>query len=146
MEFAIRAAKPGDAESISILARELGYPTDLKTARERLRRILVRDDQRVLVAVAPDGSVCGWLQAHSSVVIETGLRVDIVGLIVSEKMRRRGVGRSLVAQAEAWAAKISAATVVVRSNTKRVESHVFYPSLGYVKAKTQAVYRKRLGA
>jgi hypothetical protein len=48
----------------------------------------------------------------------------------------------LVAQAEAWASNISAEAVVVRSNTARGESHAFYPSLGYLRAKTQAVYRK----
>jgi predicted N-acetyltransferase YhbS len=143
MEFKIRAAKPADAEAIAHLSRELGYPSELKTIRERLRRILGRDDQRVVVAEVPNGGVCGWLQAHSSVAVESGLRVEIVGLIVSEKMRRRGVGRGLVAQAETWAAEISAETVVVRSNAKRVESKVFYPSLGFLPSKTQVVYRKR---
>jgi GNAT superfamily N-acetyltransferase len=143
MDFKIRAAKPADAEAIALLSRELGYPAELKTVRERLRRILGRDDQRVVVAEVPNGGVCGWLQAHSSIAVESGLRVEIVGLIVSEKMRRRGVGRSLVAQAETWAAEISAETVVVRSNAKRVESRVFYPSLGFLPSKTQVVYRKR---
>jgi len=143
MEFKIRAAKPADAEAIAHLSKELGYPAELKTVRERLRRILGRDDQRVVVAVVPNGAVCGWLQAHSSVAVESGLRVEIVGLIVSEQMRRRGVGRSLVEHAETWAAEISAETVVVRSNTKRVESRAFYPSLGFLPSKTQVVYRKR---
>jgi GNAT superfamily N-acetyltransferase len=77
------------------------------------------------------------------VALESGLRVEIVGLIVSETMRRRGVGRCLVEYAETWAKEISAETVVVRSNTKRVESRVFYPSLGFLPSKTQVVYRKR---
>jgi predicted N-acetyltransferase YhbS len=145
MDFKIRAAKPADAEAIALLSRELGYPAELKTVRERLRRILGRDDQRMVVAELPGGGVCGWLQAHSSVAVESGLRVEIVGLIVSDRMRRRGVGRSLVAQAETWAAEISAETVVVRSNSKRVESRLFYPSLGFLPAKTQVVYRKRAG-
>jgi GNAT superfamily N-acetyltransferase len=143
MDFKIRAAKPADAEAIAHLSKELGYPAELKTVRERLRRILGRNDQRMVVAEVPNGGVCGWLQAHSSVAVESGLRVEIVGLIVSEKMRRRGVGRALVAQAETWAAEISAETVVVRSNAKRVESRVFYPSLGFLPSKTQVVYRKR---
>ena len=143
MDFKIRAAKPADAEAIAHLSRELGYPSELKAVRERLRRILGRDDQRVVVAELPKGGVCGWLQAHSCVSIESGLRVEIVGLIVSEGMRRRGVGRGLVAQAETWAAEISAETVVVRSNTKRVESKAFYPSLGFLPSKTQVVFRKR---
>jgi predicted N-acetyltransferase YhbS len=143
MDFRVRAAKPSDAEAIAHLSRELGYPCDLRTIRERLRRVLGRDDQRVIVAEVPKGPVCGWLQAHSSVAVESGLRVEIVGLIVSEAMRRKGVGRSLVALAETWAQEISAEFVVVRSNAKRVESRVFYPSLGFVPSKTQVVYRKR---
>jgi GNAT superfamily N-acetyltransferase len=143
MEFKIRAAKPADAEAIALLSRELGYPAELKTVRERLRRILGREDQRVVVAEIPSGAVCGWLQAHSSIAVESGLRVEIVGLIVSETMRRRGVGRCLVEYAETWAKEISAETVVVRSNAKRVESRVFYPSLGFLPSKTQVVYRKR---
>jgi GNAT superfamily N-acetyltransferase len=143
MDFKVRAATPEDAKPIAMLSSELGYPADLKSTRERLRRILGSDDQRMIVAVDTDGAVCGWMQAQSNVGMESGLRVEIVGLIVAEGMRRRGVGRSLVAQAETWAAEISAETIVVRSNTKRVESHAFYPSLGYLPSKTQVVYRKR---
>ena len=142
MDFKVRAATPDDAKAIALLSRELGYPADARSTRERLGKILGRDDHRMVVAVSPDGSVCGWLQAQCNVVMESGLRVEIVGLVVSEKMRRKGVGRSLVSQAETWAAEMSAETIVVRSNTKRVESHVFYPSLGYLPSKTQVVYRK----
>ena len=96
-----------------------------------------------MVAVSKQGEVCGWLQAHASVSLETGPRVEIVGLIVSEAMRRRGVGGSLVAQAETWAKEIASETVVVRSNAKRVESNAFYPALGYLPRKMQVVYVKR---
>jgi GNAT superfamily N-acetyltransferase len=143
MDAKVRAATPDDAKAIALLSRELGYPADARSTRERLERILGRDDQRMVVAVAPGGGVCGWMQAQCNVVMESGLRVEIVGLVVSEAMRRRGVGRSLVAQAETWAAEMSAEAIVVRSNTKRVESHAFYPSLGYLPSKTQVVYRKR---
>jgi GNAT superfamily N-acetyltransferase len=145
MDFKIRAATLQDAEAIALLSKELGYPVDLGMLREWLGAILERDDQRVIVAETPDGAICGWLQAHSITVLESGLRVEILGLIVSESVRRRGVGRILVLQAETWAAEISAEAVVVRSNAKRVESHAFYPSLGYTPSKTQVVYRKRPG-
>ena len=42
--------------------------------------------------------------------------------------------------------RVSAETVVVRSNASRVESHSFYPALGYASTKTQQVYRKLLPA
>ena len=139
----MRAATVRDAQSIAILSGELGYPAGPRTIGERLRRILPRADHRVIVAELPGGGLCGWLQAHFSEALESGSRVEIVGLIVSGAMRRRGVGRRLVAEAEAWAAEISAETVVVRSNAQRLESHAFYPSLGYSPSKTQVVYRKR---
>ena len=78
--------------------------------------------------------------------VESGFRVEITGLVVSPALRRRGVGRSLVDAAERWAKSLSAAGMVVRSNARRVESHFFYPALGYVPAKTQVVYRKPLAA
>jgi GNAT superfamily N-acetyltransferase len=142
-EFKVRAATTSDARSIAVLSGSLGYPAEAGTVRERLRRILARDDQRVVVAELPRGGICGWLQAHCSEAVESGFRVEIVGLIVADGMRRRGVGRSLVARAETWAREISAETVVVRSNATRLESHAFYPSLGYMPSKTQVVYRKR---
>jgi GNAT superfamily N-acetyltransferase len=145
MDFKLRAATLRDAQAVAVLAKELGYPSELRAVREWLGAILARDDQRVIVAEDTEGSVYGWLQAHCNTVLESGFRVEIVGLIVAESVRRQGVGRSLVAHAETWAAEISAETIVVRSNAKRVESHAFYPSLGYIPSKTQVVYRKRPG-
>jgi GNAT superfamily N-acetyltransferase len=76
--------------------------------------------------------------------LESGYRVEIVGLIVGEGYRRSGIGRALVRQAERWALNIGSDTMVVRSNTKRIGSHNFYPALGFSGVKTQAVYQKRL--
>ena len=143
--FKVRTATGEDAGAIAILCGELGYPAGVKAMRGRLRRILSRDDQRLIVAELPGGGLGGWLQAHCSEAVESGFRVEIVGLVVSQAMRRRGIGRSLVAQAETWAAEISAEAVVVRSNATRLESHAFYPALGYLPSKTQVVYRKRPG-
>jgi GNAT superfamily N-acetyltransferase len=88
----------------------------------------------------------GWLQAHASHVLESGFRVEITGLIVSPEARRQGIGRALVNRAEEWACKLGAKAIVVRSNVHRVESHTFYPALGYDVSKTQTVYRKRLNS
>lgn len=140
----IRAAAPADAETIAQLTTQLGYAADAAAISGRLSRLIGQRDQLILVAVL-EGKVAGWLQAHASEVLESGFRVEIVGLVVAEDCRRHGVGRELVQRAEQWAAGLGAATVVVRSNTKREESHRFYPALGYAATKTQAVYRKRLG-
>ena len=139
----IRDAVPSDAAEISGLTRQLGYAAEAEAIAGRLARITDRRKQVVLVAVL-EKKIAGWLQAQATEIMESGFRVEIVGLVVGESWRRRGVGRLLVQQVEQWAMEVGAETVVVRSNTQRVESHRFYPALGFSPSKMQAVYRKHL--
>ena len=140
----LRPAREGDAAAISELIGQLGYSADAALTRQRLTRILGRADHIVLVAAMSDGAICGWLHAHAADALESGFRVEIVGLVVAQAARRKGVGQRLVEQAERWAISLGAEAIVVRSNIKRTESHAFYPALGYSEAKTQKVYRKQL--
>jgi GNAT superfamily N-acetyltransferase len=140
----LRAATEGDAKAITALAEELGYPANDEIMCERLSRLVGRSDYLVAVAQSDSGEICGWLQAHSSEALESGFRVEIVGLVTAQQMRRRGIGRLLVEWAESWAVRAGAQAIVVRSNVKRAESHGFYVALGYAYTKTQNVYRKRL--
>jgi predicted N-acetyltransferase YhbS len=143
-QVAIRAAAESDAASIAQLSYTLGYAATEEVVRQRLSAILGSANDLVLVAVNDAGVVIGWIQAHASHVLESGFRVEIAGLIVSPDARRCGVGRALVSRAEEWARKLDAEAIVVRSNVQRIESHAFYPALGYLITKTQTVYRKRL--
>jgi GNAT superfamily N-acetyltransferase len=142
----IRPATGEDADAIAGLAVELGYAVHASVMRGRLRAVRASAADLLVVAVDASGRVAGWLQAHAALVIESGFRVEITGLIVSPAFRLRGVGRALVARAEDWAGTVSAEAVVVRSNAKRLESHSFYPALGYTCTKTQMVYRKALAS
>ena len=142
--ISIRPASEADAAAIAQLSTTLGYDATPAVMIERLRAILDSNSDLVLVAVNSLGAVVGWLQAHAALIIESGFRVEITGLIVSPDYRRRAAGRALVAEAERWAKSISAGAVVVRSNVQREESHAFYPALGYTSTKTQNVYRKIL--
>jgi len=63
-------------------------------------------------------------------------------LVISSSARRSGIARRLIEEAEAWTKSIGAEAISVRSNTKRIEAHLFYPALGYKEIKTQAVYEK----
>ena len=142
----IREATDSDAAEIARLSTQLGYPAEANTIQSRIERTANRSDYILLVCEdTSDGrQLDGWLQAHASEVIESGFRAEIVGLVVAENARRKGVGRKLVTRAEQWAASIGAGTINVRSNVQRQEAHSFYSSLGYELKKTQAVYRKQL--
>lgn len=139
----IRDAVLSDATEIARLTAELGYTTTPEEIAARLSRVGDRRTQVVLIAVVEE-KIAGWIQAQVSEVLESGFRVEIVGLVVAESCRRRGVGRRLVEETERWAIEVGAPAIVVRSNSKRVESHIFYPALGFSSSKTQAVYRKLL--
>src|SRR5687767_4011452 len=140
----IRIANEDDAESIAQLSRTLGYAATRAEMRARLRAALRSENELVVVALDSTGAVVGWTQTHAAHVIESGFRVEITGLVVAPEARRHGVGRALVNHAEEWARKLGAETIVVRSNVQRLESHAFYPALGYEVSKTQKVYRKKL--
>lgn len=94
-------------------------------------------------AIALLSTTLGY-DAEPAAIVESGFRVEITGLIVAAEQRRHGVGRAFVAEAESWVKLISAEAIVARGNIRRVESHAFYPALGYSAAKTQNVYRKIL--
>ena len=129
-----------DAEVVATLAGELGYPNDAEAIRARIRAI--GESDLLLVAVDASDRAIGFIQAHRVCIIEVGFRVEILGLVVSSSARRSGIGRRLIAEVERWATNIGAEAVSVRSNTKRIEAHIFYPALRYKKIKTQAVYEK----
>jgi len=122
---------------------QLGYPVEADVMRERLTVLKTRPDHLVIVAVL-DGAIGGWLHAQATEALESGFRAEIVGLVVAERFRRRGVGRRMMKEVEAWAVAQGAPVLVVRSNVRRTESHVFYPSLGFAVNKTQTVFHKRL--
>jgi GNAT superfamily N-acetyltransferase len=139
----IRLARSLDAPALAALAGTLGYPAEEAEMQARLERILGRDDQLVIVAET-GATVGGWLTAHAFDTLASGFRVQLTGLVVSDRHRRLGIGRQLVNRAEAWAREIGATTVCVFSNVQRTESHEFYPALGYTRTKTEAAYRRIL--
>jgi GNAT superfamily N-acetyltransferase len=143
-ECKLRPATADDASAIAMLTAELGYPAKPELMRARIGAVTGSGNDLLLVAIDSADQVAGWIQAHASHVLESGFRVAIVGLVVSAKARRCGIGRALVAAVERWAAGLGAKSLVVQSNVTRADSHLFYPALGFITAKTQHVYRKPL--
>lgn len=139
----IRSAVPDDAPAIAVLGDSLGYPAESEEMRGRLRRLLARGEDVVLVVEDASG-IRGWIHAAEREALETGPRCEILGLVVDRRHRRSGLGRALMAEAERWAAGRALSRVVVRSNVARPEPHPFYERLGYARTKTQHVYQKSL--
>jgi GNAT superfamily N-acetyltransferase len=140
----IRTALFADAGSIAALTTQLGYPATEEEISRRLRRILDDPDQLILVSCDPAGRPVGWIHVGQRALLEADRQFEILGLIVDAAHRRGGRAQRLVMAGEAWAATRGATELAVRSNVVRAESHPFYERAGYIRVKTQHVYRKPL--
>ena len=140
----IRRATLTDVPRLTALSEVLGYPVDAGALADRLGRLLAREDNVVLAAIAPSGDVVGWIHAVEHELLEVERHCEIAGLVVDVSYRSQGAGRQLVAGAERWAASRGLALMSVRSNIVRTESHPFYERMGYLRVKTQHAYRKVL--
>jgi len=140
----LRNARLDDAAQIARLADALGYPATVQDIAARLTELLPHSHHHVVVAHG-DHELLGWVAVERRLTLESGGRIEIVGLVVSPIARRNGIGQALVADAERWALAQGFESIVVRSNVLRAESHPFYERLGYVRRKTQHLYSKPLG-
>jgi GNAT superfamily N-acetyltransferase len=142
----IREAQMEDAEKLADLAGQFGYPSSTDEMAARLRRILSDPDHVVYVAELPDAGACGFAHVSAGIALQSGPRAELVGLVTHTSLRSRGLGARLVAEAERWAQSKGFATICVRCNVVRADTHRFYERLGYQCSKTQKYFRKSLDA
>jgi GNAT superfamily N-acetyltransferase len=146
MQVRVRSAVSADAAVIARLSGQLGYPVAVPALAARLESLLASEDQAVYVAMDAKAGVVGWIHGAEQLLVESGTRCEILGLVVDEAARRSGIGRQLVEAVEQWALARGLPEMSVRSAVARAESHPFYEQLGYQRVKSQHVYRKRLAA
>lgn len=139
MPVQIRALCVGDLPAIVGLSSQLGYPTAIEALRSRVAEIASSPSDAALVAVDECNRVVGWIHVARRVLLESGPFAEIVGLVVDDRQRGRGVGRGLVRRAESWAAGHALTEMRVRSNIVRVGARRFYERLGYSVTKQQSV-------
>lgn len=143
MEILIRKAKIKDAVPISKLSNELGYMADISSTKNRLETILQLNDHKVFTAFV-NGSIIGWIHGFYTLRIESDAFIEIGGLVVGEKYRRKGIGQLLVDSVMNWAKSKDCKKVRVRCNTLRTDSHTFYEQIGFTLNKEQKIFDKQL--
>jgi len=141
MDLQTREITLSDASAAAELSGELGYPASPEVMQQRIASLSA--DHVVYVACL-DGEVVAWIDVSLTHHLQSDPRAEIGGLVVSSKVRSRGIGRVLVSRAEQWAVERGLKSVVVRSQIAREAAHNFYLREGYARTKTSAVFTKQL--
>ena len=133
VDLTIRAPEAGDMEALADLMTQLGYETRASEMEMRMETILANKNYATFVAVS-EGKVCGMVGTYTCYTYEhNSPSARILALIVSEKMRGRGVGEALIAAAEKDLAQKNIQRVAVNTHFNRTRAHEFYEKLGYAK-------------
>jgi GNAT superfamily N-acetyltransferase len=140
----IRSAELSDLQAIGELCIQLGYAAELAGVQMRLGRVLKDPRQLLRVAINEAGAVIGWVHALPVCYLEADEFIEIGGLVVDAAYRKMGAGRRLMGAAEQWAKQSGFSVIRLRSNSKRVEAHQFYRSIGYQIVKEQYTFVKEL--
>jgi ribosomal protein S18 acetylase RimI-like enzyme len=132
-DLTVRDARLNDAVELAALACELGYKTTDVEMATRLKTVLKDARYRTFVAEV-GGKLCGMIGtvSHSSY-LHNDFSGRIIALVVSSKMRRRGVGRKLVAASEKDFLRREITRVTLTTRFDREEAHRFYEKLGYAR-------------
>jgi GNAT superfamily N-acetyltransferase len=139
----IREVTVGDAEAAARLSAEFGYPVPAETILRRIAALQNRQDHAVFMAFL-DAVAVGWVDVGIVHHLQAEPYGEIGGFVVSEKYRSTGIGKQLLARAEAWIHKQGLRRALVRSQTSRNAAHRFYLLEGYTQVKTSAVFEKEL--
>jgi GNAT superfamily N-acetyltransferase len=127
----VRPPADNDAASIARLLGELGYAATPRQTRARLARVAGDEAYGAYVAEV-DGEVAGFLGLQRGWAFEHDRPfARIITLVVSARVRRRGVGARLVEFAEGWARERGAYVLMLTTNVRREEAHRFYESVGF---------------
>ena len=130
-DLTIRAAEMNDAATLAQLMCELGYETTKSEMQMRLERIATDERLRTFVAVC-DGQVCGMIGTLTYPSYEhNDPSGRIVALVIMSTMRRRGIGRALMATVEKDFAQRGVKRIALNTRLAREDAHKFYESLGY---------------
>jgi GNAT superfamily N-acetyltransferase len=133
----LRRVLLGDAAALAELSGELGYPAEPDEIERRLAALPADDD--VWVATVGD-QVVGWVHCSVRRTLVVEPHIEILGNVVGERWRGRGVGRALMAAAEQSASNHGVLVVRLRSGSHRDGAHAFYRAVGYREQKTQRVF------
>jgi GNAT superfamily N-acetyltransferase len=138
----LRPAVPSDAAPIAALFTDEGYPAGPSDIVARLARF---EAARARVVVAEhEGTILGFIALVAMPRFEhDDWILRVIALVVDAGARERGVGKTLLAEADRVGREMGAAFVELTAGHHRPEARRLYESVGY-DANVTAYLRKKL--
>jgi predicted N-acetyltransferase YhbS len=127
----IRPARGDDVEPIGELLAQLGYRTGREGLSARIASFAEDSCSALLVALEEDDVVGVVAFSFVPVLHDPRPWCRISVLVVDERSRARGVGRSLLFAAERAACAAGCGRIEATSANDRLDAHRFYEALGY---------------
>lgn len=128
-------------EQVPELLSEVGIQTSLAEIHSRIEALPRHD--RILLAL--DGErLIAFAHLKISHDLLTDETAEVASIVVRASHRRQGVGRRLIAAAEAWARESGRARLLLRTDVVRTDAHAFYVAQGYEQATTMLEFVRDL--
>ncbi len=144
MKIIIRECLLDDYKELYIINKEeMGYTYPKELMKEKLKKILKQNTDKIFVAVI-ENKVVGYVHANDYDVMYIDHMKNIMGIAVSSSYKHLGIGRKLLTKIEEWARNDGASKVRLVSGETRVGAHEFYKRCGYVNDKKQLYFIKKL--
>jgi N-acetylglutamate synthase-like GNAT family acetyltransferase len=127
----IRKAEVKDADVISRLLEQLGYPTENGLVARRLF-LLAGNNEHLDVVAESEDKVHGFMSVHFIPQMAFDEEYAVISyLIVDQETRSRGVGKILEEYAVKIAVERRCRRIYLHSNVRRTDAHRFYLRQGY---------------
>ncbi|MBI9108863.1 MAG: GNAT family N-acetyltransferase [Spirochaetales bacterium] len=135
----IREITLNDIDDYTILAKQLGYEIDEK---HLINCINDENDAEAVFVADNETKIIGWVDCRISHSYLNKAYCEIVGLIVDENERNKGIGKSLIDRVVIWAKTMGLGRIIVHSNVKRKRAHSFYLKNGWDFIKKSMLFGK----
>ena len=123
------------------LSAQLGYDADSEYIAKRISE---KDSNEIVFVAAYTDKIIGWVDCKISRSFISRPYGEIVGFVVDQDERSKGVGKQLLQRAELWVRERHCGKILVHSNVKRERAHSFYISNEYEYIKKSMLFRKEL--
>ncbi len=135
VEFSLRKAVPKDVPALINLLKvlfsiEADFSFDEVKQCQGLKLMLEAPDQRCIMVAECEGQIIGMCTAQLLITTAEGGKAALIeDMVVHQDYRKQGIGRSLLAQTEAWAYQHDAKRLELLADVQNTPALEYYKRL-----------------